>query len=76
MTDNELKTSIRIGSQLRALRIERGLTTRQLAEAADTSHSHIVRIEAGRYNLRVDTVERICKALGARLIIEKTNGTL
>lgn len=60
-----------LGRQLRALRIERGLTTRQLAEAADTSQAHIVRIEAGRYNLRVDTVERICNALGARLIIKK-----
>lgn len=61
-----------IGAELRALRLSRGLTTRELAEMAQVGQSHIVRIEAGKYNLRVDTASRIAAALGAEFrIIEK-----
>ena len=59
-----------IGQQLRALRQERGYSTRQLAELTGLTHSHIVRIEAGKYNVGIDTLEKLILALGAELIIK------
>jgi transcriptional regulator with XRE-family HTH domain len=64
---------IQIGAELRALRLSRGLSTRALAELAGIGYAHIARIEAGRYNLRVDTVAKIAEALGARLEIVKND---
>jgi transcriptional regulator with XRE-family HTH domain len=66
---NKETTRVKIGQQLRALRQERGLSTRQLAEITGVIHSHIVRIESGRYNVGVDTVEKLANALGAKLTI-------
>lgn len=60
-----------IGAELRALRLEKGLTTRELAELTGLGQSHIVRIEAGKYAVRIDTVETIARALGAKLTIDK-----
>jgi transcriptional regulator with XRE-family HTH domain len=60
----------RIGTQLRALREAKGLTTRELAELADIDHSHIAKIERGAYNLRVDTLYKVATALGAVIKIE------
>lgn len=59
----------RIGSQLRALREAKGLTTREVAEQSGLIHSHIVRIESGRYGFTIDTLNAICKVLGATIKI-------
>lgn len=59
----------RIGSRLRALREAKGLTTRELAEQCGFAHSHIVRLESGRYGLTIDTLNTICTALGAEITI-------
>lgn len=60
-----------IGFQLRTIREERGLSTRELAERTGLAHSHIVRIENGKYNLRIDTLNTIADALGAEIKIDK-----
>lgn len=57
----------RIGHLMRAAREEAGLTVRELADKAGISHSHIVRIENGRYNVTVDTLDKLGKVLGFRL---------
>ena len=62
---------LRIGSQLRALRVEQGLSTRELSERSGLVQSHIVRIENGKYNLRIDTLNTIADVLGADIKIEK-----
>ncbi len=59
-----------IGTQLRALREAKGLTTRELAELAGIDYSHIAKIERGTYNLRVDTLHKVATALGAEIKIE------
>jgi transcriptional regulator with XRE-family HTH domain len=41
-----------------------GLTLRELAERADTSHATIAAYEAGRKTPRVDTLDRIVRAAG------------
>lgn len=56
-----------IGTQLRALREAKGLTTRELAERCGLIHSHIVRIESGRYGFSIDTLSKLCQALGVTI---------
>lgn len=61
----------RVGSELRALREAQGLTVRELAEKCGIIHSHVVRVENGKYNVSIDTLHRIASALGACIKIEK-----
>ena len=63
-------TRQRIGAELRALREAKGLTTRELAEQCNLIHSHIVRIESGRYGFTIDTLCALCSALGAEIKIQ------
>ena len=67
--DKELR--LKIGAEIRAYRTARGLTTRQLGEMCCLAHSHIVRIENGKYNLRIDTLEAIARALGVELVLRE-----
>lgn len=60
-----------IGAQLRALREAKGLTTRELAERCGLIHSHIVRIESGRYGFSIDTLDKLTTALGVELRLQK-----
>lgn len=60
----------RIGEKIKALRQKRGLSTRHLAEISGVGQSHIVRIEAGEYNVGIDTLEKLILALGAELNIK------
>ena len=73
---DEIYPRRRIGSRLRALREEQGLTTRELADKAGIDYSHIAKIERGTYNLRVDTLHKVATALKAEITITsqfKTN---
>lgn len=49
-------------------RRDKGLTQRALAEAAGVPQSTIARIESGVLSPRVQTLERILRALGLRLV--------
>ena len=60
-----------VGRQVREARERAGLSVRELAEKAGLDHSHIVRIEAGRYNVKVDTLEKLGSALGFRIVLEE-----
>ena len=53
----------RIGFELRALREAQNLTVRELADRAGLDHSHIVRIESGRYGISIDTLDKLCQVL-------------
>jgi len=55
------------GALLAAARERAGLTQRELAARAGTSAAAICQYESGRRVPRVDTLERIVSALGARL---------
>lgn len=61
---------VAIGARLRALREAKGLTTRELAERCGLIHSHIVRIESGRYGFSIDTLDKLTTALGAHINLE------
>ncbi|HMQ25623.1 MAG TPA: helix-turn-helix domain-containing protein [Acidimicrobiales bacterium] len=55
---------------LAAARHRAGLTQRELAARADTSAAAICEYESGKRVPRVDTLERILSAAGARLDLE------
>lgn len=52
------------GDTVRTLRLRKGWSQSQLAEAISSSQSHIARIERGTENLAVQTCRRLCHALG------------
>lgn len=61
---------VRIGRILRALRMRRGWRQLDLAERVGVSQSLIARVErGGAGRLRLDSLERIAKALEARLSV-------
>lgn len=56
-----------LGRAVRELRVERQMTQRELAHAADTNETWISHIEAGRTNPAWGTVARLSAALGVRV---------
>lgn len=60
----------RLGTQIRAAREAKGLSIRVLAEKAGVDKSQICRVEAGRYNSTIDSINSIASVLGLRLILE------
>ena len=53
-----------VGNKLLALRKKKGMTQTETAEAAGLSDRTYAEIERGTVNMRVDTLLRICHALG------------
>jgi ribosome-binding protein aMBF1 (putative translation factor) len=52
------------GYTVRTLRLRKGWSQTQLAEAIGTSQSHVARIERGRENLAIQTCRRLSDVLG------------
>lgn len=52
------------GRALRAAREGAGMTQDELAFKSGLARTHIIRIEAGRYNVTLDTITRLRAALG------------
>ncbi len=57
---------------LRTARLDAGLTLRELADAAGTSHSTLSAYESGRVDPRSETVRRVLAAAGWQLVAEPT----
>ena len=53
-----------VGNKLLAIRKKRGLTQAETAEAAGLSDRNYADIERGTVNMRIETLIRICRALG------------
>lgn len=49
---------------LKAIRIERGMTMKQVAEKAGISESYISVIESGKQSMPVHTAKKIAEVLG------------
>ena len=62
------------GDLVRALRLRRTMSQRELAELAGTRQAAISRIERGLVSPSVDTLERIVAAMGERLILAAEPG--
>lgn len=52
---------------MRTLRLRKGLSQAQLAEAIGTQQPHVARIEGGQADLRLETCRRIADVLGVDL---------
>lgn len=52
------------GDTVRTLRLRKGWSQSQMAEAIGTSQPHIARIERGTENLTIQTCRRLCDVLG------------
>lgn len=62
--EEKQQTRDRIGQRIAALRKQQGLTQEELAMRAGLQRTHVLRIEAGRYAVTLETVQAIAQALG------------
>jgi len=53
----------RMAARLKALRERRGLTQEQLAEKSRVGRSHLARLETGKQDPTLSTLEKLAKAL-------------
>lgn len=56
-----------LGRKIAKAREEKGMTIRELAEKCEVNFANISKIEAGKYNVGMDILQRIAKALGMRI---------
>jgi len=64
---NRLEPIYEITREIIKLRIENGLTQKQLAEIVGTKQSAISRLENGTYNPSIDFLSKIAHALGKEI---------
>ena len=64
--ENELKADI-LASRLKELRKKKHITQSQLAEKLGMDKTQISKIENGKFNLTLQTVNRFANALNARI---------
>lgn len=55
------------GPKLKAIRAIRGVTQEQLATSSRVSQTAIAEFEAGKREIRTDTLRRLCDALDVRV---------
>lgn len=70
---NDIENRILLGKTLKNLRDSKNLSIRELAELCKFSKSTIVNIEQGHFSPRIEIVQKILNALGAKLTIELNN---
>ncbi|HEX9514080.1 MAG TPA: helix-turn-helix transcriptional regulator [Puia sp.] len=61
--DRKEKVLQKFGKSLTALKKEKGLSTRELAAAADLKYRQVLQIEAGETNLLFTTILSLAKGL-------------
>lgn len=66
---DKLETEFALIEAIIRKRLEEGLTQAELARKLGTKQSAIARLESGTYNPTVEMLEKIAKALNARLKI-------
>jgi len=59
---------IRIGMNIRKIREEKNISQQDLAAVCNFEKSNMSRIEAGRSNLTIGTLLKICEALQVKLV--------
>lgn len=53
-----------VGERIKKIRLEKGLTQKQLAEKCGIDSANLRKYESGRQNPKIETVEKIANALG------------
>lgn len=59
-----------LGRRLAQLRVQRGLTQQQVADALDISRRYVCEIEAGKPSLYSERLFRLLELLDAGLVVE------
>ena len=59
-----------IGEQIKAARVERGMSQAVLAEELGMHESQVSRLENGKTNPTIRTLRRVAEVLGYKLIVE------
>jgi len=59
----------RIGNKIKEIRIQKGISTYQLAELTGLNQPNIVRIEKGKYSTGIDIISKIVNSLGCQIDI-------
>lgn len=63
-----------IGAELQTIRVQKGLTVRELGEMCGLAFTTISKIENGKYNVSVDILGKVADALGYKLtFVERWN---
>ncbi len=68
--DNEVDRASALSDQLRARRVELGLTLAELARRADTSAATLSRYENGWTRFELSTLRKLATALGCELVVK------
>jgi len=58
---------MRVGAFIAEARKKQGLTVRELAERSGVSYQNITKIENGKYNVSIDILGKLCKALDLKI---------
>ena len=73
MTEEQKQaTRDRIGIRIALLRKQMGLTQEELAQRAGLQRTHVIRIEAGKFAVTLETIQAIAEALGMTVDIVDT----
>ena len=71
MTEKEkIANRLRIGQRIAEIRQQKGYSLRQLSEICGVTFQNLNKIENGKYNVSVDILYKVCKALEVELKIE------
>lgn len=62
-----------IGSRIKYIRENEGITVRKLSSISGLTFQSISKIENGQYNTGIDNICKLCNALGYRIEINKVN---
>jgi len=58
------KMNVRFGEHLHAVRKEKGLSLREMAELCSLDNSNISKIEHGKFDIQLSTIVELAKGLG------------
>jgi transcriptional regulator with XRE-family HTH domain len=72
MKRHRFPTATRVGQMLHRLRCVQGLSQRELARRAHTSHVTLGRLETGKQGRWLETLARVAQALGVSLMVMPT----
>lgn len=71
MTEEEkIANRLRVGQRIAEIRQQKGYSLRQLSEICGVTFQNLNKIENGKYNVSVDILYKVCKALEVEIKIE------
>lgn len=71
-----INTDTSLGDTIRTLRLTKGKTVDELAEAVGISESHLKKIESGTRQPSMATYQRIMEVLGIKMVIDNQEETV